>query len=219
MRSVKEEYKMTEIKTAIKLYSNEDSAISLVRAFKENAVHQGHQLLVKEARTFAEELGITLNLSFPHPKCRDNIDGAHVPRDKIKSHLKKAALERRKTEVKEKRWQGKFLTARWEDDQLNQRGCFALLKNWDTAPTHTIAGMLETYEQLTLTKVYHARKTHINLPNDTLCRHCGKTSESIPHVLAGCPALAQNKYLARHDLQWISSYLQNRFLFLEHLGT
>ena len=103
MRSVKEEYKMTKIKTAIKLYSNEDSAISLVRAFKENAVHQGHQLLVKEARTFAEELGITLNLSFPHPKCRDNIDGAHVPRDKIKSHLKKAVLEQRKTEVKEKR--------------------------------------------------------------------------------------------------------------------
>ena len=73
------------------------------------------------------------------------------------------------------------------------------LKNWDTVPTHTIAGKLEVYEQLTLTKVYHAHKTHINLPNDTLCRLCCKTSESIPHVLAGCPALAQNKYLARHN--------------------
>ena len=53
--------------------------------------------------------------------------------------------------------------------------------------------MLELYEQLTPTKVYHARKTQTNHPNDTLCRLCGKTAESIPHVLASCSALAQNK--------------------------
>ena len=56
---------MTKIKSAIKLYGNEDSTMSLVRAFEENAAHQGHQLLVKEATTFAEELGITLDLRFP----------------------------------------------------------------------------------------------------------------------------------------------------------
>ena len=185
MRSVEEEYKMTKIKSAIKLYSNEDPTMRLVRAFEENAIHQGHQSLVKEAREFAEELGFTLDLSFPHPKCRDNTDGADVPTDKIKRHLKKAAIEQRKTEVKEKKWQGKLLAARWEEDQLNQWGCFA--------------GMLELYEQLTPTKVYYARKTQTNRPYDTLCRLCGKTAESIPHVLASCSALAQNKYLARHN--------------------
>ena len=85
------------------------------------------------------------------------------------------------------------------EDQLNQRGCFAWLKNWDTAPTHTIAGMLELYEQSTPAKVYHARGTKTNHPNDTLYRLCEKTAESIPHVLATCLALAQNKYLARHN--------------------
>ena len=98
------------------------STISLVRAFEENAAHQGHQSLVKEARMFAEQLGITLDLSFPHPRCRDNTDGADVTRDNTKRHLKKAALERRKTEVKEKRWQGKLLAARWEDDQAEPAG-------------------------------------------------------------------------------------------------
>ena len=68
----------------------------LVRAFEENAIHQGHQSPVNEAREFAEELGFTLDLSFPHPKCRDNTDGADVPTDKIKRHLKKAAIEHRK---------------------------------------------------------------------------------------------------------------------------
>ena len=161
---------MTKIKSAIKLYSNEDFTMRLVRAFEENAVHQGHQSLVKEARMFAEELRFTLDLSFPHPKCCDNTHGADVPRDNIKRHLKKAAMEQRKTQVKEKRWQGKLLAARWEEDQLNQRGCFAWLKNWDTAPTHTIAGMLELHEQLTLTKIYHTRKTQTNHPSGTLCR-------------------------------------------------
>ena len=99
MRLVEEEYKITKIKSAIKLYSNEDSTTRLVQVFEENAAHQGHQSLVKEARMFAEELGFTPDLSFPHPKCRDNTDGADVPRDKIKRHLKKAAMEQRKTEA------------------------------------------------------------------------------------------------------------------------
>ena len=109
MRSVEKEYKMNKINSAIKLCSNEDSTMSLVWAFEENAAHQGYRYLslIKEARRFAEELGITLDLSFPHPNCRDNTDGADVSRDKAKRHLKKVALERRKTEVKEKRWQGR----------------------------------------------------------------------------------------------------------------
>ena len=32
-----------------------------------------------------------------------------------------------------------------------------------------------------------------------MCRMCGKSPESVPHVLAGCGTLAQTKYLARHN--------------------
>ena len=42
-------------------------------------------------------------------------------------------------------------------------------------------------------------KTRTNPSDDTLCRLCGKAVESLEHVLAGCLALAQNKYLARHN--------------------
>ena len=40
MRSVEEEYKMTKIKSAIKLYGNNDSTMSLVWVFGENVAHQ-----------------------------------------------------------------------------------------------------------------------------------------------------------------------------------
>ena len=69
VRSVEEEYKMTRFMSAIKLNSNDDSTISLVRMFEENGAHQGLQSLVKEARTIAEELGITLNLSVCVCRC------------------------------------------------------------------------------------------------------------------------------------------------------
>ena len=54
-------------------------------------------------------------------------------------------------------------------------------------------------EQLTPTKIYHACETHTHQADDSLCKFCRKTAESIPHVLASYPALAQNKYLARHN--------------------
>ena len=31
------------------------------------------------------------------------------------------------------------------------------------------------------------------------CRMCGKATESVPYILAGCGALAQTLYLARHN--------------------
>ena len=32
-----------------------------------------------------------------------------------------------------------------------------------------------------------------------MCRLCGKATESVGHILAGCSALAQSKYLQRHN--------------------
>ena len=64
---------------------------------------------------------------------------------------------------------------------------------------HTIAGMMKLYEQLTPTKLYTSHKTQTTQIDDVTCRLCGKAPESLAHVLAGCSALAQNKYLSRHN--------------------
>ena len=90
------------------------------------------------------------------------------------------------------------MQARWQDSELNQSGCFAWLRDWTCAPTHTIAGVMELYEQLTPTKVYTVHKTGVE-QGDVTCRLCGKSPETLAHVLAGCSALAQSKYLERHN--------------------
>ena len=66
-------------------------------------------------------------------------------------------------------------------------------------PTHTVAGLQKLYQQLMPTKVYHHRKTGMGGSADERCLMCSNTSESVGHILAGCSAIAQTQYLARHN--------------------
>ena len=99
-------------------------------------------------------------------------------------------------ELKQEKWQGKFLKQRRDDENLDN-DCFKWITECKTAPTHTIAGLKELYQQLLPTNVYHQRKTGINTTTDVTCRMCGKVPETVEHIMASCSALAQTKYLAR----------------------
>ena len=78
-------------------------------------------------------------------------------------------------------------------------GCFSWLCRWKTAPTHTVAGVYELYQQLLPTKIYQQYKKKTSNNIDVKFRMCGKAMESVPHVLSGCSALAQSKCKTSHD--------------------
>jgi len=59
--------------------------------------------------------------------------------------------------------------------------------------------MSELYEQLLPAGLYASQKTHTGTTGEVICRLCNKAPESVAHVLAGCTALAQNKYTTRHN--------------------
>ena len=59
--------------------------------------------------------------------------------------------------------------------------------------------MFELYEQMLPARLYTSHKIRTTSESEVLCRLCGKFLESVPHVLTGCPALAQHKYLLRHN--------------------
>ncbi|PFX28749.1 hypothetical protein AWC38_SpisGene6490 [Stylophora pistillata] len=44
-----------------------------------------------------------------------------------------------------------------------------------------------------------SQKTHTSGEGEVRCGLCGKAPESVAHILSGCSALAQGKYLSRHD--------------------
>lgn len=63
LKSVETQYKMTKVKTAIKLYTNRDSTMELVRQFDEKCERNGRRSIVKDAKKYAEEMGPELSLS------------------------------------------------------------------------------------------------------------------------------------------------------------
>ena len=81
-----------------------------------------------------------------------------------------------------------------------KKGCFNWLSKWRSCPKHTIASVFEMHEQLLPTKLYFSPKTNISCLGDVKCRLWGHAQESVPHILAGCTALAQNKYCFRHNM-------------------
>ena len=57
---------------------------------------------------------------------------------------------------------------------------------------------MELYKQPTPTGVYTSYKTGTS-QGDVTCRMCGRAAETLQHVLSWCSAVAQSKYLNRHN--------------------
>ncbi|PFX29473.1 Retrovirus-related Pol polyprotein from type-1 retrotransposable element R2 [Stylophora pistillata] len=168
LRSIEEEYKVTRIKVAVKLYSNSDPAMAMVREFEEREEELGHSSLVKEATRYADETGLQLQLEYPSPACIKRDSGEVVTAKKLKVELRRVLEEKTWETVHEQNWQGKLLSARTEDESLNFNGCYWWLSSWKQCPTHTVAGMFELYEQLLPTRLYACRKTHTDTTVETV---------------------------------------------------
>ena len=69
LRSVETTYKDIKIKAAMKLYYNPDPSMEAVRLFEEKSVRGGRHSAIKDARRYAEELGLHLKLEYPEPMC------------------------------------------------------------------------------------------------------------------------------------------------------
>ena len=135
-------------------------------------------------------------LNFPNPV--SVADGKEVEAKKVKQAICKARQQETQSTVSEERWHGKLIKNRWDDEKIKLEEWFASLSSWKNAPTHTIAGVQELCQQLLPTKVYYNRKTKSQV-TDEKCRLCGDSLENVQHILSGCSALAQTKYLQRHN--------------------
>ena len=65
LRSIEEDYKMTKIKAAMKLYRNGDPAMAIVGEFEERMEKLGHRSLAKEAPRYTEGMDLQLQLEYP----------------------------------------------------------------------------------------------------------------------------------------------------------
>ncbi|PFX15560.1 hypothetical protein AWC38_SpisGene20212 [Stylophora pistillata] len=198
LRSIKTEYKETRVKAAVNLYQNRDPAMKMVRDFEERAESVGHQALTKEAAAHAKEYGLQLQLEYPDLVCVIK-EGEMIPGKRVKNLLKRHRESRIREEVREQRWHRKLVTERGRGEELRAERCFCWVSDWRACPTHTITGLSKLYEQLLPTRLYTIHKTRVSDSSDSACRLCGTAPGGMAHIVSACPALAQTKYLERHD--------------------
>ena len=160
-----------------------------LRLLEEKSLRGGRHSVTKDASRYAEELGLHLKLEYPEPMCVTD-DGKEVNGKKVKGCMANSHQEEVRAKVKEEKWQGKMISNRWEDVQLEQGECFAWLSCWMAAPTHVVAGIQEMYQQLPPTKGFYHRKVRTSGSWEERCQMCGKATESVPNIPAGCGALA-----------------------------
>ena len=106
LKSFESLYKQTKVKTTMKLYANEDRTMSLVREFEEKCERAGRRSLVKDAKKFALEMDITLDLAYPDPKALQTDSGEESHVKGVGRTLRAREEERSTREVREQRWQG-----------------------------------------------------------------------------------------------------------------
>ena len=111
LRSVEHEYKLTKIKSLLKLYQNSDQTLESVREFEEHAMASGHQSLVKEAANYVEELNIRLHLDILNLVCVTT-EGKVVTAAKAGNLLKRSQEMQFLEIVKDEEWQGKLFRIR-----------------------------------------------------------------------------------------------------------
>ena len=183
LRSVEHEYKITKIKSLLKLYQNPDQIVEAVREFEEHAMASGHQSLVKEAVKYAEELNITRQLDSLNPVCVTT-EGKVVTAARAGNLLKQSQEKQFLEIAKDKKWQGKLFRIRWEDERLSMTSCFAWLNGWASCPTYTIAGMYELYEQLLLLLFFFFKITFIgyNTSDDNTYIYMGEKKNNVQEI-------------------------------------
>ena len=199
MKSVETAYKVTKIKTALKIQGSTYPTVKLVKNWDENSARsKGRHSTLEDAVKYAREFGLDLDLTKPNTTCQVVCTGDEIIDNKIPDTLKNAITSRLQQEVMDQKWQGEITAARWKDQDLSLKECYTWLKGWKAAPTHTIAGIEELHQQLLPTKIYHQKKTEFKT-DDIMCGMFGEKPESLAHVLAGCSVLAQTKYLSIHN--------------------
>ena len=145
LKSEESTCKNIKVKTAIKLYANEDPTMRMVRELEEKWERTRRRSLKKHTERYASERGLYLELNYPCPTANTE-EGEELPGEKVGVMMRIKEEEIWTGEVRQQKWHGKLLEARWDDADVT--GCFSRLCRWKTAPKHTVAGVYQLQQQL-----------------------------------------------------------------------
>ena len=107
LKSVETQYKITKVKTAIKLYTNLDSTMELVRQFDEKCKRNGQRSIVKDAKKYAKEMILELSLS-PDAVVTTTESNEDISRKRVGKVMQYSMNVKRMDTIKDQKWQRKL---------------------------------------------------------------------------------------------------------------
>ena len=100
MKSVETVYKMTKIKTTLKIHGSTDPTVKLVKNWDENSASKGRHSVLADAVKYARECGLDLDLTKPNATCQVAGTGDEIIDTEVPDALKKAITSRLRQEVR-----------------------------------------------------------------------------------------------------------------------
>ena len=132
LRLIEEEYKVTKIKAAVKLYRNGDQAIAMVQEFEERTVELDHNFLVKEEARYAwgwaSSYSWNTQIQPAYSTEEEGVMQVRKPKVELRKYLERKSWK----EVQDQNWQRKtYLRQRGGREPQHQR-LFPVAKRLET---------------------------------------------------------------------------------------
>ena len=123
LKSAEALYKTTKVKAAIKLYSNHDTTMDLVRKFDEKSRSQDRRSIAKDTEKYANEMGVLLDLKHPLSKAVSSETKEQIPNERVSKVIENIMNNKRMEKIEGQKWQGKFVEMRWSEESVEV--CFS----------------------------------------------------------------------------------------------
>ena len=90
IKSVETAYKVTKIKTALKIHGSMDPTVNLVKNLVDNSASKGRHSMLADTVKYARGFGLDLDLTKPNATCQVVSTGDEIIDNKIPDALKNA---------------------------------------------------------------------------------------------------------------------------------
>ena len=98
----------------------------------------------------------------------------------IKEILRKNTQHKRRTQVMEQPWIGKYVSQHWKDAETTPLS-YQIFKSWKNIPDTVLSVDTSIRQQLMNTKVYKKHKLQESV-DETNCRLCSNDQKTVPHI-------------------------------------
>ena len=202
LKQVELTYKITRIKAAMKILTDEDPEMIMVKNFDKLRMEKGRRSIIKDAVLYSKDVfdaelipqenGFLFNFGD-----RDKRESTNDIK-KVSHFLKKKAVQNFEDEMNATTWQGQTMKCRKEDPALISGDCYLWNTSWKDCPVDVVNDIHSMILQTVPTLAFEKYRSRPEL-DSTLCRLCHKSVENVQHVLSSCEHFAKSLYIKRHN--------------------